>query len=400
MKIEPKIRGFICTTAHPKGCAQHVQEQVSYVREKANINGPSKVLIIGCSTGYGLASRIVASFSCNADTVGVCFEKAASGKRTASAGWYNTAAFEKLATQHGVQALTLNGDAFSHELKQQTVHTIKQHLGSVDLVIYSLASPKRVDPDTGQVYHSVLKTTGGTYCAKTVDPIRGTLSDVAVEPATEDEIEQTIQVMGGQDWQLWMKALAEGDVLSENCITVAYSYVGPELTYPIYRQGTIGKAKEDLEKTAAQLTEQLAPINGKAYVAVNKAVVTQASAAIPVVPLYMSILLQVMKELDCHEDCVQQIYRLFADCLYQGNTVPIDTAGRIRIDDWEMRKDVQQQVEKIWQLVDQENLLEHADLEEYQTRFYQLFGFEFPEIDYQQEVDVDVAIPSLEAVEA
>lgn len=396
MIIQPKVRGFICTTAHPVGCEANVVDQTNYVLQKDRIAGCKNILVIGSSTGYGLASRIVASFSCGANTLGVCFEKPAGGKRTASAGWYNTAAFEKLAGDHGQFAATINGDAFSTEIKQQTIELIKEKMGTIDCVIYSLASPKRVDPSSGEVYSSALKTVGEPFHSLSVDPIKGSLSHVDVEPASEDEIASTVKVMGGEDWQLWMDALLDAEVLSHNVITLAYSYVGPELTYPIYREGTIGYAKKDLEKTAASIQDDLAQLEGHAYISVNKAVVTQASSAIPVVPLYMSILFKVMKEKNLHEGCIEQIYRLFSEKIYGDHGVVTDDLGLVRIDDWEMHPDVQAEVAQIWEAIDQDNLHALSDLQCYQNSFYQLFGFHLGEIDYDKDVEANVPIPSIE----
>ncbi len=396
--IEPKIRGFICTTAHPEGCSAHVESQINAISQQSNIQGCKSALIIGSSTGYGLASRIMA-LECNAATIGVCFEKPASGKRTASAGWYNTAAFEKFSNDRGIYAGTINGDAFSSEIKAQTIELIKDKMGTVDCVIYSLASPKRVDPLTGETYSSSLKTTGDNFKSFTVDPIKEILSTVEVTPASEEEIAETVKVMGGEDWKLWMDALREAGVLAPDAISLAYSYVGPTLTYPIYREGTIGYAKKDLEKTAKLITQDLAELGGKAYVSVNKAVVTQASSAIPVVPLYMSILFKVMKEKNLHEDCIEQIYRLFTEKLYGKDGVVTDENDLIRLDDWEMREDVQAEVTEIWNSISEDNFQELVDLQCYQDRFYQLFGFHLDGIDYTKEVDPHVAIPSIKLCE-
>lgn len=397
MIITPKVRGFICTTAHPTGCAENVKQQIAYVKQQPKINGgPKKVLIIGASTGYGLASRIVSAFGCDAKTIGVFFERAASGKRTATAGWYNTAAFEHAANAAGLYAKSINGDAFSNEIKQQTIDLIKQDLGQVDCVIYSLASPRRTDPNTGESYSSVLKPIGKTYTNKTVNVMTGDVSDISIEPATQAEIDATVNVMGGDDWALWIDALASACVLADNVLTLAYSYIGPELTYAVYRHGTIGKAKEHLEQTAAELTKKLQTINGKAYVSVNKGLVTQSSAAIPVVPLYISLLYKTMKKLGLHEGCIEQIQRLFAERLYMNNDIPTDNNNLIRIDDKEMQPNVQQEIETNWQAINTNNLTQLSDIDGYRREFYQLFGFEFANVDYQQEVDPVVAIPSIE----
>lgn len=398
MIVQPKIRGFICTTAHPEGCAKHVQEQIDFVRKHVALkNGPKKVLIIGSSTGYGLASRIVAAFGANAQTIGVAFEKPASGKRTASAGWYNTAAFEREAQKAGIYAKSLNGDAFSDELKQQTIELIQRDWnGEVDLVIYSLASPRRTDPKTGEVFNSTLGTIGKPFISKTVNVHTGEISEITIEPANDDGITQTIKVMGGEDWKLWIDELLEANLLAENALTLAYSYIGPELTFPVYRNGTIGKAKEHLEKTAKELDSLLkSKLNGHALVSVNKALVTQASAAIPVVPLYNSLLYKVMKDKNCHEGCIEQMWRLFEAFLYTGKDIPTDSEGRIRIDDLEMRDDIQSDVVTLWQESNTDNLEKISDIKGYRKDFYRLFGFNLDGIDYDKDVNVDVPIPSL-----
>lgn len=391
MIIKPKIRGFICTTAHPEGCKVHVNRQIEYARNHRLPKGASKVLVIGASTGYGLASRIAASFGMGADTVGVFLERPASGDRTATAGWYNTAAFEQAARQAGFFAQSINGDAFSDETKQATIDLVREKLGKVDLIVYSIASPRRTDPKTGITYSSVLKPIGQAYTNKTVNVQTGVVSDITVEPATPEEIEHTVKVMGGEDWALWMDALAKADLLADGVVTLAYSYIGPDVTHAIYRDGTIGRAKDDLEHTARILSERLKPYNGKAYVSVNKALVTQSSSAIPIVPLYMSLLFKTMKEKGLHEGCIEQMVRLFGR-LYQDGPVPTDEQGRIRLDDWELREDVQQEVAAKWPQVTTENLPELGDLEQYRQDFLHLFGFGFDEVDYDQDVDPDVPL--------
>ena len=398
--VKPKIRGFICTTAHPEGCRKHVKQQIDYVESQPRIDGPKNVLVIGASTGYGLASWISALFSARANAVGVFYERAASGSRTATAGWYNAAAVEEFANAAGLTTASVNGDAFSTEIKAQTCEVIKQTMGKIDLVIYSLASPRRVMPGTGEVIHSTLKPTGELYKNKTIDPFKAYLSTVEIDPATPDEIEATVKVMGGDDWALWMEALQQQDLLADGVKTVAYSYVGPEITYPIYRQGTIGKAKEDLEQTAHRLDSLLAAINGKAYVSVNKALVTQASAAIPVVPLYISMLYKLMKQKNIHEGCIEQIQRLYSDFLFSEQTLITDDKGRIRIDDLEMRADIQAEIDKLWKMVEQDNLLDIVDLQGYQDDFYRLFGFGLANINYETPIDVEVSIPSLDTAQA
>jgi len=397
MIVEPKVRGFICTTAHPAGCEQHVKQWVEYAKEHTQkLPGPKKVLVIGASTGFGLASRIVAAFGYGAKTIGVFFEKAAAGKRTASAGWYNTAAFEKMAQQAQIYAKSVNGDAFSDDIKNQVIELIKKDWGGeVDLVIYSIAAPRRVDPKNQAIYSSVLKPIGQSFKNKTVDVLNAKISEISIEPANEEEIQHTVAVMGGDDWQMWIDRLLQEKLFAEHAKTVAFTYIGPELTHAIYRNGTIGKAKEHLEKTAKKINQQLEKtVNGKALISVNKALVTQASAAIPVVPLYISLLYKVMKEKKLHEGCIEQMERLFSERLYKEPT-PVDNEGRIRIDDWEMRPDVQQAVEKLWREVNNENLLKLADIQGYLQDFYHLFGFNFPEVDYTQEVNIEVPIPSV-----
>ena len=336
MIIAPKIRGFICTTAHPEGCAKHVAEQIAVVRSRGLIaNGPQRVLVIGASTGYGLSSRIAAAFGSNAATVGVFFEKPGEPDRCGTAGWYNTRAFEMEATAAGLYARSFNGDAFSDAVKTEVIAAIKADLGQVDLVVYSLASPRRTDPKSGEVYKSVLKPVGESYTNKNLNTTTGVVNEITIEPAEGDDISQTIAVMGGDDWEQWTDALLEAGVLADGVQTVAYSYIGPAVTWPIYKNGTIGKAKEDLERVQRTLDAKLAPLKGKAWVSVNKALVTQASSAIPVVPLYISLLYKVMKADGTHEDTVEQMDRLLRERIYNGNPQP-DEAGRIRVDDWEM----------------------------------------------------------------
>lgn len=396
MIVKPKIRGFICITSHPDGCAAHVQEQIDYVKSQPKIeNGPKNVLVIGASAGYGLASRIVPAFSSGANTLGLFFEKPGSEKRTGSAGWYNTAAFEKAATAEGLFAKSLNGDAFSHDMKKQAIDIIQNEMGKIDLVVYSLASPRRTDPDTGETYKSALKTTGGEYTNKTLNTDKGEVSEVSIGAATDEEIAHTIKVMGGADWELWMNALDDAGVLAEGVQTVAYSYIGPEITWPIYTDGTIGQAKKDVEKSCAKLNDTLSnKYGGKAYVSVNKALVTQASSAIPVVPLYISILYKEMKERGTHEGCIEQMQRLFADHMYSDDA-KVDNNGRIRVDDWEMRADVQAAVEESWNKISNENFTDLADFKGYQDDFLKLFGFGMNGVDYDADTDPITAPASL-----
>ncbi len=397
MIVSPKIRGFICTTSHPDGCAANVQEQINFVKAQPKIeNGPKNVLVIGASAGYGLASRIVPAFGAGANTLGIFFEKPGSEKRPGSAGWYNTAAFEKAATAEGLIAKSLNGDAFSHELKAQALDIIKNEMGGkVDLVVYSLASPRRTDPDTGEVFKSVLKTTGGDYTNKTLNTDKGEITEVTIGAASQEEIDDTVKVMGGADWELWINALADAGALAEGVKTVAYSYIGPELTWPIYTDGTIGMAKKDCERACAAINAKLSEsLGGSAYVSVNKALVTQASSAIPVVPLYISILYKEMKAKGIHEGCIEQIQRLMADRLYSDDP-QLDDEGRIRVDDWEMRDDIQAAIAESWQSISNENFSELADFEGYQADFLKLFGFGLDGVDYNADTDPTTAPPSL-----
>lgn len=395
MIIQPKIRGFICTTAHPSGCFKAVEEQVNYVLGRGRFSGPKNVLVIGASTGYGLASRITATFGAGAKTIGVFFEKEADEKRTASPGWYNSAAFETLAHQQNYYAKSINGDAFSLAIKEQTAELIREDLGKVDLIIYSLASPRRMHPITGQSHSSVLKPIGQAFSGKSVDAFRGEIKDVTIEPATEEEIVNTIAVMGGEDWEMWIDYLAKQDLLAEGVMTVAYSYLGPTLTHAIYKDGTIGKAKEHLKQTSDKLNQALQSIKGQALVSVDKAVVTQASAAIPVVPLYISLLFKLMKEKGTHEGCIEQIYRLFKDHLYASAPPPRDAEGYVRLDDLEMQKEIQDKIAEIWPTITTENLVELTDIAGYRDEFYRLFGFNLPGINYDIEVDPIVKIESI-----
>ncbi|MFY0481929.1 enoyl-ACP reductase FabV [Flavobacterium sp. PLA-1-15] len=395
MIIEPRMRGFICLTAHPKGAEQNVKNQIEYVKSKGKIDGAKKVLVIGASTGFGLASRITSAFGSDAGTIGVFFEKPPSEGKTASPGWYNSAAFETEAHKAGLYAKSINGDAFSSEVKRETLDMIKADLGQVDLVIYSLASPVRTNPNTGITHRSVLKPIGNVYTNKTVDFHTGKVSEVSIEPSKEDDIENTVAVMGGEDWQMWIDALKAENLLADGAITVAYSYIGPSLTEPVYRKGTIGRAKDHLEATAFSITDSLKDINGKAYVSVNKALVTQASSAIPVIPLYISLLYKIMKEEGVHEGTIEQIQRLYQDRLYAGKEVPTDEKGRIRIDDWEMRDDIQEKVAALWEKATTENLSEIGDLEGYRKDFYNLFGFDVQDVNYESDTNEMVGIESL-----
>jgi enoyl-[acyl-carrier protein] reductase/trans-2-enoyl-CoA reductase (NAD+) len=389
------MRGFICLTAHPDGCAQSVKNQIAYVKSKGTIDGPKKVLVIGASTGFGLASRITSAFGSNAATIGVFFEKEPSEGKTATPGWYNTAAFENEAKASGLYAKSINGDAFSNEVKQQTIDLIKADLGQIDLVIYSLASPVRMHPVTGVLHRSVLKPIGNTFTNKTVDFHTGNVSQVTIEPANQEDIDNTVVVMGGEDWAMWIKALNDAGALATRAISIAYSYIGPEVTEAVYRKGTIGRAKDHLEATAFEITNSLKSIGGKAYVSVNKALVTQASSAIPVIPLYISLLYKIMKADGVHEGCIEQIQRLFEQRLYTGKDVPTDEKGRIRIDDWEMRDDIQEKIKTLWATATTENLSEIGDLAGYKNDFLNLFGFGFDHVDYSAEANEMTMIPSI-----
>ena len=395
MIIEPRMRGFICLTAHPKGCEQNVKNQIEYVKSKGPIDGAKRVLVVGASTGFGLASRISSAFGCGASTIGVFFEKAPTEGKTASPGWYNSAAFENEAHKAGLYAKSINGDAFSKEVKQQVIDTIKADLGQIDLVIYSLASPVRMHPNTGVLHRSTLKPIGGTFSNKTVDFHTGLVSQVSIEPANQEDIDNTVVVMGGEDWAMWMDELKAANLLAPGATTIAYSYIGPAVTEAVYRKGTIGRAKDHLEATAFTITDSLKDINGKAYVSVNKALVTQASSAIPVIPLYISLLYKIMKAEGIHEGCIEQIQRLYSQRLYTGQAVPTDSNGRIRIDDWEMREDVQAKVSELWEKATTENLVEIGDLAGYKQDFLNLFGFGFEGVNYDADTNEMVMVQSI-----
>lgn len=395
MIIAPRIRGFICLTAHPKGCEQNVVNQINYVKSKGAIAGPKRVLVIGASTGFGLASRITSAFGSEAATIGVYFEKPPAEGKTASPGWYNTAAFETKAHEAGLYAKSINGDAFSDEIKQKTLDLIKADLGQIDLIIYSLASPKRTHPKTGVVHNSVLKPIGQLFSNNTVDFHTGIVSEITIQPANEEEIANTVAVMGGEDWGFWIDELKAANLLAPGATTVAYSYIGPSLTEAVYRKGTIGRAKDDLEATAFTIKEKLKDLNGNAYVSVNKALVTQASSAIPVIPLYISLLYKVMKQENIHEGCIEQMQRLFQERLYTGEAIITDEQGRIRVDDLEMREDVQSQVAALWLEADTDTLPAVGDLPGYKKDFLNLFGFDVAGVDYDADADEMVQIPGL-----
>ncbi|KKA46009.1 MULTISPECIES: enoyl-ACP reductase FabV [Salinivibrio] len=389
MIIKPKIRGFICTTTHPVGCEANVKEQIDYTKAQGPIaNAPKRVLVVGASSGYGLSSRIAAAFGGGAATIGVFFEKPGTEKKPGTAGWYNSAAFDKFAKQEGLYSKSLNGDAFSHEAKQKTIDLIKQDLGQIDMVVYSLASPVRKLPDSGELVRSSLKPIGETYTSTAVDTNKDQLIEASVEPATEQEIQDTVTVMGGEDWELWINALNDAGVLAEGCKTVAYSYIGTELTWPIYWEGALGKAKMDLDRAANALNQTLAAKGGSANVAVLKSVVTQASSAIPVMPLYIAMVFKKMREEGVHEGCMEQIYRMFTQRLYQadGSEPEVDSERRLRLDDLELREDIQQHCRDLWPQITTENLTELTDYNEYKAEFLKLFGFGVEGVDYDADV--------------
>lgn len=392
MVIHPKIRGFICTNAHPVGCAAHVKEQIQFVKKQGVIEGgPKTVLVIGASTGYGLASRISAAFGCGAKTLGVFFEKPGTETKTGSAGYYNSVAFHDEARSAGIYAESINGDAFSDELKAETIAKIKADLGKVDLVVYSLASPRRTDPETGVTFSSTLKPVGKPVTRKTLDTNKNEVKNISLEPASDQEIADTIKVMGGEDWERWINALADADVLEQGCKTVAYTYIGKEITWPLYGHATIGKAKEDLDRAGKVLNEKLSSMGGEARVAVLKAVVTQASSAIPVMPLYLSLLFKLMKERGVHEGCIEQVYGLFTECMYSNNA-KLDEDQRWRMDGKELDDGIQNEVAALWEQVTTENLSDISDYAGYQQEFLKLFGFGVEGVDYDQDVNPAVAL--------
>ncbi|OCQ20557.1 trans-2-enoyl-CoA reductase [Pseudoalteromonas luteoviolacea] len=395
MVIKPKIRGFICTNAHPAGCAAHVEEQIAYVKQQGELkNGPKNVLVIGASTGYGLASRITAAFGSGAKTLGIFFEKEGTEKKTASAGWYNTAAFQNAADKAGLWSKNINGDAFSNELKEKAVETIKAEMGKVDLVIYSLASPRRTDPKTGETHSSVLKPIGEPITTKNLNTSKRVIDEVSVEAANEDEIANTVKVMGGEDWELWLDALKEADVLADNFKTTAYTYIGKELTWPIYGYATIGKAKEDLDRAAEAIKASTAALNGEAYVSSLNAVVTQASSAIPIMPLYISALFKVTKEDGTYEGTIEQIHGLFNENLF-GETPRFDDGGHLFQNYKELEDGVQARIQQIWDTVDTDTIDSLTDYEGYHNEFLKLFGFGVDGVDYEADVNTVVEINGL-----
>ncbi|MBO2604019.1 trans-2-enoyl-CoA reductase family protein [Shewanella algae] len=399
MIIKPKIRGFICTTTHPLGCEANVLEQINTTKAKGKIaNGPKKVLVVGSSSGYGLSSRIAAAFGSDAATIGVFFEKPGTETKPGTAGWYNSAAFDKFAKAEGLYSKSINCDAFSHEAKAKVIELIKADLGQIDMVVYSLASPVRKLPDSGEVIRSALKPIGESYRSTAVDTNKDTIIEASVEPATEQEIKDTVTVMGGQDWELWLDALDKAGVLADGCKTVAYSYIGTELTWPIYWHGALGKAKMDLDRAAGELNQRLAAKGGSANVAVLKSVITQASSAIPVMPLYIAMVFKKMREEGLHEGCMEQIYRMFSERLYKadGSQPEVDDANRLRLDDWELREDIQQHCRNLWPQITTENLSELTDYREYKAEFLKLFGFGIEGIDYDADVNPAVEFDVIE----
>lgn len=385
MVVEPKVKGFICTTAHPKGCEESVRRQIESTKHFGKADGPKKVLVIGSSTGYGLASRIAVTYGYGADTIGVAFERESNGKRTATAGWYNTKAFEKFAAQDGYYAKSFNGDGFSKQMKEDVIRCIKEDFGQVDMIIYSMAAPRRTMAD-GTTVASVLKTVGEPFTNKTLDLRTNEIKEVTVPVANEEEIEATIKVMGGEDWKDWIQTLYDAGVIREGAVTVAYSYIGPVVTHPIYKDGSIGQAKKHLYDTSLELTKEFSGIGLKAYISVNKALVTQSSAAIPIVPLYISLLYKVMKEAGLHEGCIEQMNRLFLDKLI--GDVPTDEAGRIRLDDYEMKDEIQKKIDDVWENIDSESIQNLGDIKGYWDEFYNMFGFGYDNVDYSEDVDI------------
>ncbi|MFD0321278.1 enoyl-ACP reductase FabV [Lysobacter gummosus] len=400
MVILPKVRGFICTTTHPLGCELNVRDQIQATRALgARSDGPKKVLVIGASSGYGLAARIATAFGYGADTLGVFFEKPGTDKKPGTAGWYNSAAFDKFAKAQGLYSKSINGDAFSDEARAQVIDLIKNEMGGqVDLIVYSLASPVRKLPGTGEVKRSALKTIGEPYTSTAIDTNKDTVIQATVEPATEQEIEDTVTVMGGQDWELWIDALERADALAPGARTVAFSYIGTEITWPIYWHGALGKAKVDLDQTAQRLNTRLSKIGGGANVAVLKSVVTQASSAIPVLPLYIALVFKIMKEKGLHEGPIEQLNRMFRDRMYRedGQPAPTDEEQRLRLDDWEMREDVQAQCKALWPQVTTENLFQLTDYAGYKHEFLKLFGFEREDVDYTKDVDPELSFDCIE----
>ncbi len=390
MIIQPRIRRNICINAHPLGCATQVRTQIRYVTSRNKIDSPKKVLVIGASNGYGLAARIVSAFASDAATIGVGFEKPGTKNRTGTAGWYNIEAFQREADDSGLPAWNINGDAFSDDIKAEVEQIVRDHLGQIDFLVYSIAAPRRIDPDTGEIYSSVIKPIGDTFSAKTIDFHTAEVDRISADPATEEEIGQTVKVMGGEDWMRWVERMKAADLLADGFLTIAFSYIGSEHTRALYRDGTIGAAKKDLEHKTRSINDMLQPIGGRALISVNKALVTRASAVIPAVPLYIALLYKVMKQKQLHEGCIQQMYRLYRDFLFAGEPAVLDAKGRIRMDDWEMREDVQKEVARLWELANTENLKDLADIKGLREEFLRHHGFGMPGVDYSRDVPPDL----------
>lgn len=394
MIIKPRVRGFMCITSHPIGCEANVKSQVDFVKSQSAIEFPKRVLVIGSSTGYGLAARITAAFGGGASTLGIFFEKPGTERKSGTAGWYNSAAFHKFAKQDGLYAKSLNGDAFSDDVKERTIATIKEDLGQIDLVIYSLAAPRRQHPKTGEVFNSTLKPVGKDITMQGVNTDKEEIQEFSLEAANAQEIADTVAVMGGEDWAMWMDALGTAGVLAEGAKTTAFTYIGEKMTWDLYWDGTIGMAKKDLDTRVLSIREKLAVTGGDARVSVLKAVVTQASSAIPVMPLYLAILFKEMKLKGTHEGCIEQLYRLFTECLYN-DSPRTDEEGRLRVDELEMLPEVQDRVAAVWAQITTENLAELTDFAGYKHEFLRLFGFQMEGVDYDAEVNPEVAIDNL-----
>jgi enoyl-[acyl-carrier protein] reductase/trans-2-enoyl-CoA reductase (NAD+) len=395
MIIKPRVRGFMCVTTHPVGCEVNVKNQIDYVKGRGALrDGPQRVLVLGASTGYGLASRITAAFGCGAATIGVFFEREGSADKPGTAGWYNAAAFHKFAEAEGLYAKSINGDAFSDEIKRKTIELIKADLGQIDLVVYSLAAPRRQHPVTGEVHNSTLKPIGQDVVQRGIDTDKETIKEVKLAAASQEEIDNTVAVMGGEDWQMWIDALDAAGVLANGAKTTAYTYIGEKITWDIYWHGTIGAAKQDLDRRVIDIRRKLAAKGGDARVSVLKAVVTQASSAIPIMPLYLALLFKVMKADGSHEGCIEQVDGLFRDSLY-GDSPKLDDAGRLRADGLELRPEIQSAVASLWDQVTTENLNELTDFRGYKQEFLRLFGFEVAGVDYDADVNPDVPIHNL-----
>jgi enoyl-[acyl-carrier protein] reductase/trans-2-enoyl-CoA reductase (NAD+) len=394
MIIKPRVRGFMCITTHPTGCEANVLNQINYIKNQAKVDMPKRVLVIGSSTGYGLAARISAAFGGGASTLGIFFEKPGTDRKPGTAGWYNSAAFHKYAEQDGLYAKSINGDAFSNEVKQQAIDIIKEDFGQIDLVIYSLAAPRRQHPDTGEVYNSTLKPIGKNVTMQGINTDKEQIQEFTLEAATQQDIDQTVAVMGGEDWQMWIDALDSAGVLADGFKTTAFTYIGEKITWDLYWDGTIGQAKKDLDKKVLDIREKLQSKGGDARVSVLKAVVTQASSAIPIMPLYLAMLFKEMKQKGTHEGCIEQLYRLFTECLYH-DSPRTDEEGRLRVDELEMDPEIQAIIAQNWASISDDNLSDFADFDGYKKEFLNLFGFEIAGVDYEAEVNPEVDIPEL-----